>query len=361
MSLIITEDGKKSQKIDRTPFGLEDSLQEYIHDNPEAIPLYDIKEDIRLLVLVREFPTESGFIDALGIDETGEIYLIETKLYKNQDKRQVVAQVLDYGASLWKTFNSFDDFLITLNKYSKDKSDISIREKIQDFFEISESQVQDILERMRYNLDEGNLKFVILMDNLDDRLKDLIIYLNQNSKFDIYGVELEYYKHKKFEIMIPKLYGAQVKKDVSAGQDTTIFTDEDFIRAFSDIDLEDKIKEIIDFHKQVRNKEVELDLVSAQKTPKYIKFYFNHPNSDSEKDLSIGVGVYEGEAVDTLDFWCYNPQSQDIFIEKLESVLGLETTKIKKGSNYGMIARWPVQKFSSEKLVELFRSLAEEV
>jgi hypothetical protein len=50
----------------------------------------------------RAFPTNSGPIDALGINKDGEIYIIETKLYKNPDKRLVVAQVLDYGASLWQ-------------------------------------------------------------------------------------------------------------------------------------------------------------------------------------------------------------------------------------------------------------------
>lgn len=40
-------------------------------------------------------------IDAVALDQNGDIYLIETKLYKNPDKRQVIAQVLDYGASLW--------------------------------------------------------------------------------------------------------------------------------------------------------------------------------------------------------------------------------------------------------------------
>jgi hypothetical protein len=53
------------------------------------------------------------------------------------------------------------------------------------------------------------------MDSLDERLKDLILYINQNSKFDIYAVDFEYYKHDQFEIVIPKLYGTEVKKMVA--------------------------------------------------------------------------------------------------------------------------------------------------
>lgn len=67
---------------------------------------------------------------------------------------------------------------------------------------------------IKNNLSEGNIKFVVLMDSLDDRLKDLTLYVNQNSKFDIYAVDFECYKHDQFEIVIPKLYGSEVKKDI---------------------------------------------------------------------------------------------------------------------------------------------------
>ena len=66
---------------------MEDNLQQYIYDNPESIPLYEIKEDIRLLILAREFATKSGPIDAIGTDKDGEIYLVETKFYKNPKNR----------------------------------------------------------------------------------------------------------------------------------------------------------------------------------------------------------------------------------------------------------------------------------
>ena len=45
-------------------------------------------------------------------------------------------------------------------------------------------------------------------------MKDLIIYINQNSQFDIYAVQLEYYKFEEYEILIPKLFGVEVKKNI---------------------------------------------------------------------------------------------------------------------------------------------------
>ena len=61
-------------------------------------------------------------------------------------------------------------------------------------------------------MNDGNFKFVVLMDHLPLQLKELIVFLNNNSEFTIYAVELEFYKHQNFEILIPKLYGAEIKR-----------------------------------------------------------------------------------------------------------------------------------------------------
>jgi len=221
MSIIISKSGKDAKRIDKSSFEKEDYLQKYIYDNPDSIPLYDIKEDIRLLILAREFPTNSGPVDALGIDKDGEIYLVETKLYKNPDKRLVVAQVLDYGASLWRGSGNFNDLIKSLDSAVNSQFKIGLHQKLKDFFGLEDTELNELLDNFKKNLDEGSFKFVVLMDQLHDRLKDLIIFINQNSQFDIFAVELEYYQHEDYEIMIPKLFGAQVKKDVGVSSSST--------------------------------------------------------------------------------------------------------------------------------------------
>jgi len=86
MSIIISHPDTKAQKIDKSEFAKEGYLQEYIHKNPESIPVYEIEEDKKLFVVAREFPTDSGSIDALAIDKDGDLYVIETKLFRNADK-----------------------------------------------------------------------------------------------------------------------------------------------------------------------------------------------------------------------------------------------------------------------------------
>jgi len=109
------------------------------------------------------------------------------------------------------------------------------------------------------NLKEGNIKFVILMDSMDERLKDLIIYVNQNSQFDIYAVQLEYYKFNEYEIMIPKIFGVEVKKNLknySSGSRKT-WSKEDFLRdakAKDNGQSYNKILTLLEFSEQYADK-----------------------------------------------------------------------------------------------------------
>jgi hypothetical protein len=215
MSIIISKDGKNARKLDTTSIAEEAYLQQYISDNPNSLPLDEIAEDIRLLILAREFPTGSGPIDALGVDLDGNIYVIETKLYKNPDKRKVLAQVLDYGASLWRTYEDRSLFAAELERAVSKTFGVSLTEKIQTFYDTDSDTAAAVIQNAQQNLGNGNFRFVVLMDQLEDRLKNLITFVNQNSRFTVYGVELEFYKFEAYEILIPKLYGSEVKKEVS--------------------------------------------------------------------------------------------------------------------------------------------------
>jgi len=242
MTIIISKDGKKIEKINESQFIGEDELQKYIYENPEIIPIDEVKEDAKLLVLAREFYTSSGPIDAIAIDGNGELYIIETKLYKNTDKRFVLSQVLDYGAALWNDYRDYRDFIQQLDKKVDEKFNISLNQKIMDFFGIEEEQVDEILENMGKNLIDGSFKFVILMNKIPDRLKNLIKFVNQNSNFDVYGVELDYYKFQEYELIIPKLFGAELRKTLSASQSKRRWNEESFFAELEKIRGEKEAK-----------------------------------------------------------------------------------------------------------------------
>lgn len=320
MAIIISKNGKNAQKIEMASFKQEDYLQKYIYNNPESLPLYEIKEDIRLLIVAREFPTNSGPIDALGIDRDGEIYIIETKLYKNPDKRFVVAQVLDYGASLWHSYNDFNEFLRIIDSQVNEKFNISFNQKVKEFFDIIDEDVSALIEDVRNNLNDGNFRFVVLMDKLHSQLKDLIVFINQNSRFDIFGVELEYYKYEEYEIMIPKLYGAEIKKEIGVSTSVGARKKWDEQNYFEDVKTKLKESEI-----------------------KSIKTLYDFSKQNADK-ISWGTGVNTGS---------FNPKFLKISIRSLYSVFSDGTLII----NFG----WLNDSESTEEYRDNFKNELEKI
>lgn len=278
MTLIISENGHGAQRLAPSGFDKEDYLQQYIYNNPDAVPVYEIDQDIRLLILAREFGTASGPIDALGVDQHGNIYLVETKLYKNPDKRTVVAQVLDYGASLWSSSIDFADFTLQLDKHVQKQFSMSLPDKLQEFFGIDEAAAETLLGNVQTNLNGGTFKFVVLMDSLHRQLKDLILFLNQNSQFDIYAVELEYYKHQTFEIIIPRMYGTEVKKDVVSAKSRSSSSNSEWTPASHDEFVQDVGKqhesgEISEAGRDAIRQLADIYIELAEKTGGYITYH----------------------------------------------------------------------------------------
>lgn len=222
MSIIVTRNGRDAEKLEEEGFEYEDKMQEYIDNNPLVIPLHDIKENLKLLIITREFPVYSGSIDHLAVDNEGNIYVIETKLFKNQDKRKIIGQVLDYGSSIWNE-NSLDSewFREKIESFCEKNSKKTFKEKVMESFELSEEEFEGYQQTLKNNLVNGNFRFVVLMDKLDENLKNLIRFINKKSDFAIYVVELEYYKHKDFEIVIPKLFGSEIEKDANVSSPRT--------------------------------------------------------------------------------------------------------------------------------------------
>ncbi|MCK4421504.1 DUF91 domain-containing protein, partial [candidate division WOR-3 bacterium] len=155
MPIIISKNGKGARRVEKTSFKQEEELQKYIFENPDCIPIEDIKEDVQFVILDREFPVSVGSIDALGVDSEGDIYIIETKLYKNPDKRRVLAQVLDYGAALWDLYKSPDDFISLIDQRLIDKTEEGLVEKLESIFGGSEG----IIDNIKQNLLNGSFRF----------------------------------------------------------------------------------------------------------------------------------------------------------------------------------------------------------
>ena len=112
--------------------------------------------------------------------------------------------------------------------------------------------------------------------------------------------------------MIPKLYGAEVKKDVSTPKPPTrIPTDDEFIDAYQKAKHGEKMKDIIGLYNDIREQRVSISGVQAVKTPKYITFRFafkGDQKTSFECDIHIDPN-YDGGG---LPFWCQNKEREQV-------------------------------------------------
>ena len=176
MAIIVQREGERAKIISESRFPNEAELQRYVYENPEVLPISDIKEDAQFTVLDKETPAGTGYIDILGVDSDGELYIIETKLYKNSDKRKVLAQVLDYGAALWSTYQDPETFLRMLEERLAARGE-SLGELL------SFGEAPEIEAGIKECIRSGSFRFIILMDQVPSTFKDLIQFVNSHSNF----------------------------------------------------------------------------------------------------------------------------------------------------------------------------------
>ena len=214
MTIIVSKDSSKFKNIESTNFALESNIQEKIKEGEimKKIKLVP-DEDLTLLPLAREFWTDSGRIDVIAIGAKGDIYIIETKLIKNTDRREILAQIIDYAGAMWVEFRDLNKFEEKL-KDNKSFSAGSLSELIRNSdFEIkSDLDIDEILEKMQLHLERGEFKFVTVWDKLEPKLTNAINYLNEKTEITVYAVTFEYYKSDGLEILIPSVYGHESEK-----------------------------------------------------------------------------------------------------------------------------------------------------
>jgi len=104
--LVMNKGKNKIEKVEVSKFGAESELQSIIKKHPEVL---SIPTNGKIVPLVTEYPTETGRVDLIAFDEGGKIYIIETKLHKNYDKRKALAQLIDYASqiAMHDTFETF--------------------------------------------------------------------------------------------------------------------------------------------------------------------------------------------------------------------------------------------------------------
>jgi len=279
---------------------------------------------------------------------------LKTKLYKNPDKRQVVAQVLDYGAALWHNTRDANQFLQQINTYLTNQNQPELATRVQEFFGLTDEGRDQLLQQVQQNFQDGNFKFVVLMDTLHEQLKNLILYLNQNSKFDIYAVELKYYKHESYEIVIPRLFGSEVKKDLTSKTKPGLPADNGFLNAYAEVNRKKEAQEYLDIFHDIGEGRFTVPGVSAHKTPKTCTITVEHDNGKTTFSLYVDP-TYEGGGIQV---WTYGNDAWKKAQEAIAEYVPDSKRPADIGEKpYARLGRWALKDFSRDKITKLIHEL----
>ena len=220
----------------------ESALQRLLEEHPELIALDDVDPTASpLLPIGREVPLAGQSLDLLFLDLAGRLTGVETKLRRNsQVRREVVGQVLEYGAylSTW----TVEDVERQAESYLVDPQ-TPTRFQGQGLYEAlnrldasgpTEEGSDDagMRSKISNSLERGDMRLLIAVDRVVDPLRRLVTFLNGASSFDMYLLEVQQYRAPDgMKIASINVYGGAGLKPDGGGVRRTAWDEPRFLGA----------------------------------------------------------------------------------------------------------------------------------
>jgi len=178
---VLVEVGGERASLERIHLGLgvhnEDWLQALIQAEPQILPIAEIEPGFGEPVPVaREIPCGHGIIDNLYLTPSGDIVLVETKLWRNSEmRREVVAQALDYVSAL--TGFSYGDFEAALSRGMEGPR------RLYDLFAEHPEALEeaDFIDAVSRNLKRGRMLVMVLGDGIRSETEALANLLQSHA------------------------------------------------------------------------------------------------------------------------------------------------------------------------------------
>lgn len=163
--------GTTLSEVARQSVDLEARLEDWMHSDVSVL-----SDD--LLVIGRQVDTEgSGILDLLCLNRNGDLYVVELK--RGKTHREVIAQVLDYGA--WAADLSFEHIQEVGNHFFKDEGGLDVA-----FHRRFEIGLPDVLNAEHHLL--------IVASEIDTRSERIIRYLSEAHGMSINAVTFNYFQ-----------------------------------------------------------------------------------------------------------------------------------------------------------------------
>lgn len=331
-----TKENTKFVNLDYLSYKDENELRNIFIDNMESI-LTDVETiEANSFIYVKELDN----IDIVIIGNDGSIFLVETKLANNSDAKEVIAQILGYGAKFKKKpFKYFEKQWLIL-EHSKEKNLI---EELNKHFENG----NEVLNHLKENWEEGRFSLIIVMDHIHPDICSVAEFLKEK-KLLIYGIELQKYLCDQIEVLSSKIFWEEFIQ-TSPSYLKQIPDDSEFLKSYSKIGLNRQIEDLTTFFNDLKEGRKTINGVEAYKTQKY--FNFRISNGFASAALHVEP-KYEGGGI---QFGC-----KKVVEEKLLSILKeynvVLLNPLKK--EYGKIGKWDLEDFSKEKFEKILEDIS---
>lgn len=197
--------GQEGWRVPKTSaYSDEAALQAIVANSPTLLP----GEGGAPVVIVTEMEIDAArYPDVIGVDESGEITIVECKLRANSEiRRAVVGQVLSYASGLWGL--SYEEFGARFSARTSHGGSLADQMRACASPDWDEEAFR---EAVAASLAAGRFHLVIAVDEITEELKGIIRYLNARTGSDLLlvALELRYIADDGFEILIPAVYGQE--------------------------------------------------------------------------------------------------------------------------------------------------------
>ena len=190
--------------LSEEPYLDEYALQRLLEEHPELIALDDVDPRASPLIPIgREIPLAGQQLDLLLLDLSGRLTPVETKLRRNsQVRREVVGQVLEYGAylSTW----GVEDVERQAARYLADPQTparfrgLSLYEllsRVGEFEPVADGDGEaEMRSKIADALARRDMRLIIAVDRVVGPLRTLVTFLNGASLFGMYLLEVQQYR-----------------------------------------------------------------------------------------------------------------------------------------------------------------------
>ncbi|WP_143327059.1 hypothetical protein [Paraburkholderia hospita] len=226
--MYLAVDGKLV-RFERKTFELEKHWQELFSDFPEllsdGIPGPVGTGSGKWLLVQPEYPLLDGdgntiFVDHLFLDQNGIPTLVEVKRARNpENKRTVVAQMLDYAAAI--TTCDVRDIQRRFANNLRADAEARLREFLAD------GDIEQFWQQVKTNLEAKRIRMVFVADEIPSTLRRLIEFLNEQLRVaEVIGIEVGRLVAGERQAFVPTVIGrtaeAEARKAVSVKVERTV-------------------------------------------------------------------------------------------------------------------------------------------